>query len=37
MDLKTKRLLIRELDMTDADALHAILSDPDVMRFIEPP
>ena len=37
MDLKTKRLLIRELTMADVDALHSILSDPDVMRFIEPP
>lgn len=37
MDLKTKRLLIRELEMTDLDALHAILSDSAVMRFIEPP
>ena len=37
MDLKTKRLLIRELEMTDLDALHAILSDAAVMRFIEPP
>lgn len=37
MDLKTKRLLIRELNMADTDALHAILSDREVMRFIEPP
>ena len=37
MDLKTKRLLIRELTMADADALHGILSNPEVMCFIEPP
>ena len=37
MDLKTKRLLIRELTMADVDALHAIVSDNEVMRFIEPP
>lgn len=37
MDLKTKRLLIRELTPADTDGLHRILSDADVMRFIEPP
>ena len=37
MDLKTKRLRIRELTMSDLDALHPILSDREVMRFIEPP
>ena len=37
MDLKTERLLIRELTAQDTDALYAILSDPEVMRFIEPP
>lgn len=37
MDLKTRRLLIRELRMTDTDALHAILSDRAVMQYIEPP
>ena len=37
MDLKTRRLLIRELNPADTDALHAILSDREVMRFIEPP
>ena len=37
MDLKTGRLLIRELDPSDTDALHRILSDREVMRFIEPP
>ena len=37
MDLKTKRLLIRELTAADTDALHRILSDREVMRFIEPP
>ena len=37
MDLKTKRLLIRELTPADTDALHCILSDREVMRVIEPP
>ena len=37
MDLKTKHLLIRELTMADLDDLYAILSDPEAMRFIEPP
>ena len=37
MDLKTRRLLIRELSMADLDGLYAILSDREVMRFIEPP
>ena len=37
MNLKTKRLLIRELTMADLDPLHGILSDREVMRFIEPP
>lgn len=37
MDLKTRRLLIRELTMADLDRLHAVLSDRKVMRFIEPP
>ena len=37
MDLKTRRLSIRPFTMEDTDALFAILSDPEVMRFIEPP
>ena len=37
MDLKTKRLSIRPFSMEDTDALFSILSDPEVMRFIEPP
>ena len=37
MDLKTGRLSIRPFTMADTDALFAILSDPEVMRFIEPP
>ena len=37
MDLKTKRLSIRPFTMEDTDALFPILSDPEVMRFIEPP
>lgn len=37
MDLQTKRLSIRPFTMADTDALFSILSDPEVMRFIEPP
>ncbi len=37
MDLQTKRLGICPLEEADAPALHAILSDPEVMRHIEPP
>ena len=37
MDLKTNRLSIRPFTMEDTDALFPILSDPEVMRFIEPP
>ena len=37
MDLKTNRLTIRPFTMEDTDALFSILSDPEVMRFIEPP
>ena len=37
MDLKTSRLSIRPFAMEDTDALFSILSDPAVMRFIEPP
>ena len=37
MDLKTSRLSIRPFVPADTDALFAILSDPEVMRFIEPP
>ena len=37
MDLKTRRLSIRPFTMEDTDALFSILSDPAVMRFIEPP
>ena len=37
MDLKTKRLTIRPFTMEDTDALFSMLSDPEVMRFIEPP
>lgn len=37
MDLKTQRLSIRPFVMEDTDALFSILSDPAVMRFIEPP
>ena len=37
MDLKTRRLSIRPFVMEDTDALFSILSDPAVMRFIEPP
>ena len=37
MDLKTSRLSLRPFSMEDTDALFSILSDPEVMRFIEPP
>ncbi|MBQ9149048.1 MAG: GNAT family N-acetyltransferase [Oscillospiraceae bacterium] len=37
MDLKTKRLSIRELTIADTDELFAVLSDPEVMRYVEPP
>ena len=33
----TARLLVRRFVPSDAEALYRILSDPDVMRFIEPP
>ena len=32
--LETERLTLRHIGWTDLDALHAILSDPDVMRYI---
>ncbi|HEV2296454.1 MAG TPA: GNAT family N-acetyltransferase [Tepidisphaeraceae bacterium] len=32
--LETDRLILRHLEWSDLDALHAILSDPDVMRYI---
>ncbi len=35
--LSTNRLLVRPFTADDTAALHAILSDPDVMRYIEPP
>ncbi len=37
MRIETSRLLVRELRESDAKALHAVLSDPEVMRWIEPP
>lgn len=37
MHLETKRCLIRPLSLDDAEALHLCLSDPEVMRHIEPP
>ena len=37
MHLETKRCLIRPLSPDDAEALHLCLSDPEVMRHIEPP
>lgn len=35
--LVTERLIIRRLRASDAPALHAALSDPEVMRWLEPP
>ena len=37
MELETPRLLVRDLMEDDAPALHAVLSDPEVMRCLEPP
>ncbi len=37
MRLETARLLVRELRASDAAALHAVLSDPEVMHWLEPP
>ena len=35
--LETRRLQVRRLEEADAEALYAVLSDPEVMRQIEPP
>ena len=35
--LETKRLILRRFTMADLEGLHAILSDREVMRYIEPP
>ncbi len=32
MVLETKRLIIREMNMDDLDALYAVLADPDIMQ-----
>ena len=32
--LETERLLLRHFEWSDLDALHAIMSDPDVMRYV---
>jgi ribosomal-protein-alanine N-acetyltransferase len=32
--LETDRLILRHLEWTDLDALHAIMSDPEVMRYV---
>lgn len=37
MRIETARFLTRPFRWDDADALHALLSDPEVMRFIEAP
>lgn len=37
MLLETKRLRVRSFRMSDAGALHGVLSDPEVMRRLEPP
>ncbi len=37
MRTETSRLLIRNLTQADAEALHRILADPEVMRYIGPP
>lgn len=35
--METERLRIRRFRQADADALYRLLSDPEVMRFLEPP
>lgn len=37
MRIETDRLLVRRLTENDADALFAVLSDPEVMRYLEAP
>ena len=37
MLLKTDRLLVRRFAPEDAEDLYAVLSDPEVMRYLEPP
>ena len=37
MRIETSRLLVRNLRPTDGDALYAVLSDSEVMRYVEPP
>ena len=37
MTIQTERLLLRPFEMTDADALQAILGDAETMAFMEPP
>jgi len=32
--LETDRLILRHIEWSDLDALHALMSDPDVMRFV---
>ena len=32
--LETERLILRHIEWSDRDALHALMSDPDVMRFV---
>ena len=36
MELITERCLIRNLNIEDTDELYQVLSDEDVMRYIEP-
>ncbi len=35
--IETERLLVRRLQEADDEKLYAVLSDPEVMRYIEPP
>ena len=37
MKVETDRLFVRRLTENDADALYVVLSDPEVMHYIEPP
>lgn len=35
--MKENEIIIRKFQLSDLDALYHVLSDPEVMRYIEPP
>ena len=35
MRIDTERMVVRELEASDVDALHAVCSDPDVVRYVD--